>query len=50
MTHSVICVFVLAKKKKQKNLYNRNVRLTKPVKVLYQQKLVYLDWLKTKLS
>ena len=41
VTYSLICVFVLAKKK---SLYNRNVDLTKLVKVLsalYEQKLVY---------
>ena len=45
VTYSLICVFVLAKKKK-KSLYNGNVDLTKLVKVfsaLYKQKLVYLN-------
>ena len=31
---------------KEKSLYNRNIGLTKPVKVLYKQKLVYWDRLK----
>ena len=35
VTDSLICVFVLAKKKKKKSLNNRNVGPTKPVKVLY---------------
>ena len=30
----------------EKSLYNRNIGLTKPVKVLYKQKLVYWDRLK----
>ena len=43
VTHSLICIFVLVKKKKQ-SLYNRNVGPTKLVKAfsaLYKQKLVY---------
>ena len=45
VTYSLICIFVLTKKKK-KSLYNGNVDLTKLVKVfcaLYKQKLVYLN-------
>ena len=44
VTYSLICVFVLAKKKKYKSLYNGNVGPTKLIKVLsdlYKQKLVY---------
>ena len=37
-------------KKKKKSLYNRNVGPTKPVKVLYKEKLVYWDWFNNKLS
>ena len=43
VTYSLICVFVLAKKK-NRSLYNGNVGATKLVKVLfalYEQKLVY---------
>ena len=42
-TYLLLCVFALAKKK-LKSLYNRNVDLTKLVKVLsalYKQKLIY---------
>ena len=46
MTDSLICVFVLAQKKTWKGHYNSNVGRTKPVKILYEQKLVYFDWLK----
>ena len=33
VTYSLIC--------EEKSLYNRNVGPTKPVKVLYEQKLIY---------
>ena len=50
VTYSLICAFVLAKKKKkQKSLYNRNVGPTKLVNVLsalYEQKLAYQNRLK----
>ena len=44
VTYLLICVFVLAKKNKEKSLYNGNVGPTKLLKVLsalYEQKLVY---------
>ena len=44
VTYSLICAFVLVKKKNRKSLCNRNVGLTKPVKVLCE--LVYWDRLK----
>ena len=46
LTYSLICVFVLAKKKK-KSLYNGNVtKLVKVFSALYKQKLVYLNLFK----
>ena len=46
VTYMLIYVFVLAKKKNRKVSTIKNVGPTKPVKVLYEQKLVYWNQLK----